>query len=89
MPCGPQCRTGPDFDPEFEGPSEADVARFGADFISCPNCTADVYDEAAMCPTCGHLIEDTAEASNAMIMSPALVGGIALVLVVGLLIAIL
>ncbi|MEM1165391.1 MAG: hypothetical protein AAGI30_03775 [Planctomycetota bacterium] len=29
--CGPQPRTGKAFDPHAEGPSEADLARFGSD----------------------------------------------------------
>lgn len=54
MGCGCNPRTGKCFDPEDEGPSAADLARFGSVIVSCPNCTTDIHDEATMCPTCGH-----------------------------------
>lgn len=81
MSCGPQCRTGPEFDPEFEGPSDADIERFGAEFVSCPNCTTDVYDQAEVCPTCNFTLGDTAALSDKKRLSPALIGAVALVVV--------
>lgn len=60
MGCGCNPRTGKCFDPEDEGPSEADLARFGGVILSCPNCTTDVHDEAALCPTCGYAMGDVA-----------------------------
>ncbi len=81
MSCGPKCRTGPEFDPEYEGPSEADIQRFGAEFITCPNCSSDVYDEATFCPTCGVHMGDTAELGDKRKLSPAMIGGIALLVV--------
>ena len=81
MSCGPKCRTGPEFDPDFEGPSDDDILRFGADFVTCPNCTSDVYDQATICPTCGITLDDTATLTDTKKMSPALIGVIAVVVV--------
>ena len=81
MSCGPRCKSGPEFDPEFEGPSDADVARFSADWVTCPNCSSDVYDEATICPTCGIDMGDTAAISDKKGIPPAAVAAIALVVV--------
>lgn len=56
MSCGCKPRTGPDFDPDYEGPSCEDLERFGADDATCPECGADVYHDAALCPHCGFAI---------------------------------
>jgi uncharacterized protein (DUF983 family) len=55
-PQGPS--VGPEFDPDFEAPSDEDIARFGGDAIACPSCGAEVYHDAAMCQDCGHLLTD-------------------------------
>lgn len=39
-----------------EGPSEADLERFGGSTRACPNCGSDVYDEATICPVCGEVL---------------------------------
>ena len=44
------------FDPDFEGPSADDIARFGGDDIECPDCGASVYHDAPMCPRCGYAL---------------------------------
>lgn len=36
-----------------EGPSAADLDRFGGDTGYCPACGAEVYDQAEFCPECG------------------------------------
>ena len=53
--------SGVPYDPDFEsegldpeGPSRADLERFGDEFRTCPECGADVYDQAELCPKCGH-----------------------------------
>ena len=51
---GPQ--TASDFDDEAEGLSACDIARFGADDITCPNCRDDIYADSPVCPRCGHAI---------------------------------
>lgn len=40
-----------------EGPSPADLERFGDEFRTCPECGSDVYDQAEMCPKCGRAFE--------------------------------
>jgi len=40
-----------------EGPSAEDLARFGGETRPCPECATDVYDEASVCPRCGHVFE--------------------------------
>ncbi len=57
------CCNGPrpccnDYDHDREGVSAADVARFGGDDITCPNCGAELYHDAALCSKCGHAISD-------------------------------
>ena len=41
-----------------EGPSQADLDRFGGDDQSawCPECGAEVWDDAEYCPACGDQI---------------------------------
>lgn len=43
-----------DFDPDFEGPSDDDIERFGDDAEDrCPSCGASVYHDLTACPRCG------------------------------------
>jgi hypothetical protein len=43
-----------DFDPDYEGPSDADLDRFGDDDDDrCPACGASVYHDLTSCPRCG------------------------------------
>jgi hypothetical protein len=39
-----------------EGPSEADVARFGDVTIKCPECGTELYDDVALCWKCGRAV---------------------------------
>lgn len=48
-----------DFDEDDEGPSQADLERFGGDDVPCPSCGADVYHDAPFCPRCGHAIMES------------------------------
>lgn len=42
-----------------EGPSEADLAMFSGETVYCPKCRAEMFDEAEVCLSCGHiLVED-------------------------------
>jgi hypothetical protein len=36
-----------------DGPSAADLDRFGDEFITCPHCGREYYDQAEICPHCG------------------------------------
>jgi len=46
------------FDPEREGPSDADLERFDDESATCPACGEEVYHDAAMCPACGEMLHD-------------------------------
>ncbi len=47
-----------------EGPSDADIARFGGDEITCPECATEVYHDATFCHECGHVMEDRSGGSK-------------------------
>jgi len=36
-----------------EGPSAADLERFGGETITCPVCGVETYDQAELCHNCG------------------------------------
>lgn len=42
---------GPDEDPD--GPSKEDLARFGDVTIKCPECGTELFDDVALCWSCG------------------------------------
>ena len=52
----------PDLDPRLdegldpEGPSAADLDRFGSEFATCPRCGEEFYDQADTCPHCGDMM---------------------------------
>ena len=85
MSCCKGPRTGPEFDPDFEGPSDYDLKRFGSATISCPNCTSDIPDDALQCGVCGLWLEDADRIGSGSKMSPKLMGGVAVALVIALL----
>ena len=35
-----------------EGPSSEDLDRFGGDTAHCPDCGAEIWDQAEVCPEC-------------------------------------
>ncbi len=39
-----------------EGPSDQDIERFSEETGHCPNCGAEVWDQAEFCPDCGDQI---------------------------------
>jgi hypothetical protein len=86
MTCCKGPRGAPDFDPDYEGPSAADIDRFGSETRVCPACATEVWDGASLCPACGFILED--EISNPrsvrnLILTVGLIlGGVAFVLVV-------
>jgi hypothetical protein len=53
--CGPRPGQPRDID---EGPSCDDLARFGGDEITCPECDTEVYYDATFCHECGYVLED-------------------------------
>jgi predicted nucleic acid-binding Zn ribbon protein len=44
-----------------EGPSAADLDRFGDELVTCPNCGSQIYDQSEICPKCGHILETPAK----------------------------
>jgi hypothetical protein len=36
-----------------EGPSPEDLDRFDRDHAYCPECGAEIWDQAELCPSCG------------------------------------
>jgi len=42
----------PDDELDPEGPSQADLERFGDEWTRCPHCAQRVYDQAEVCPKC-------------------------------------
>ncbi len=43
-------------DDEDEGPTEADVERFGGVTRRCPECGTELYDDTELCWSCGHAL---------------------------------
>lgn len=54
-----------DFDPDCEGPSAADVARFSRETMTCPECHAELFDDSTVCPECGHALTRDEQAGGA------------------------
>jgi predicted nucleic acid-binding Zn ribbon protein len=57
-------RHAPDEDAFDENPSEADIERFSNVTRTCPACSKEVFDDAAICYHCGHAFERTAAGSS-------------------------
>ncbi|USO00036.1 MAG: zinc-ribbon domain-containing protein [Phycisphaeraceae bacterium] len=56
-----------------EGPSAADLERFGDEFRTCPECGSQVYDQAPLCPECGHAFEERTKAPLWLILTVVVV----------------
>ena len=41
---------------EDEGPSPEDIERFSGETAYCPQCGAEVWDQAERCPACGEAV---------------------------------
>jgi uncharacterized paraquat-inducible protein A len=41
-----------------DGPSAADLDRFGNELSVCPACDQSIYDQVPICPNCGHAFEE-------------------------------
>jgi len=57
-----------------DGPSEHDLDRFGSEFKTCPECGSEAYDQAELCPSCGHAFDGADKLTN-MPMWAMLVAG--------------
>jgi hypothetical protein len=45
-----------DDDSDPEGPSEADLERFGDVTVTCPECGTELFDDVALCWKCGRAV---------------------------------
>ena len=41
-----------------DGPSAEDLDRFGGEFVTCPSCGNEIYDQAPVCHVCGEVLQD-------------------------------
>lgn len=78
--------TGREFDAGFEGPSEADIERFGSDDRPCPECGTEIYADAPFCHVCGVALEgdETARPGRSSFVAIGAVGLIGLIAVIAL-----
>ena len=85
MTCCGGARDAPEFDPVDEGPSEADLDRFGGETRLCPACHTEVWDGASICPECGLILDDAPMRSGGLRRTVFTVGlilaGVAFILV--------
>lgn len=44
-------------DSDDGGPSDADIERFSSEVAHCPECGAEVWDDAVKCPECFAIID--------------------------------
>ncbi len=66
-----------------EGPSDADLERFGGVTRTCPECGTEVFDDAEVCWSCGHAGAGraTGGGSRAWIVVAAVLGIIAMAVI--------
>lgn len=75
----PDWDIGEGLDPE--GPSAADLDRFGDELIACASCGREVYDQAEVCPYCAGFVHKTSKPTPLWVVAAAVVVIIAFVLV--------
>ncbi|MFI4854081.1 MAG: hypothetical protein ACIAQF_03750 [Phycisphaerales bacterium JB065] len=80
MGCCGNNKFGCEFNADDEGPSAADVARFGSDDFPCPECGEMVYHDSALCQSCGHAITAD-EGAGVSVGKQVIIGAIGLVTV--------
>lgn len=51
-----------------EGPSDADLERFGGETTRCKSCGASVYDDSEWCHKCGAVLSDPEEGRKPTVM---------------------
>ncbi len=66
-----------------EGPSGADLDRFGDELMRCKRCGSAMYDQASVCPRCGEIVEE-GEKSLSIWMILGVVGLIALFVMIAM-----
>ncbi len=56
-----------------DGPTDADLERFGGVTRTCPKCRTEVYDDAELCWNCGHAFSGAPRAPKAIWIVTAIV----------------
>ncbi len=80
MSCGCNNKYGCEFNADDEGPSEADIARFGSETVACPDCGASVYEDSPLCQACGHaMTEGDIQSQTGLFGRSVLIAGVAIV----------
>ena len=49
-----------------EGPGPEDLRRFGGETARCPECSAEIWDDAERCPRCGSWVDGPAMGRTAL-----------------------
>ena len=81
-----------DFDPEAEGPSEADIARFSENTLRCHECGAMLYAGVDLCSQCGAVQfheKDVRGLRNPLLRHPWLLLGVVALTVIAFLLIVL
>lgn len=74
-----------DFDPEAEGPSEADIARFSDNSFRCYECGAMLYAGVDVCSKCGAIQfheKDVRGMRNPLLRHPWLMAAVIIIVLV-------
>lgn len=81
-----------DFDPEEEGPSEADIGRFSDNTFRCRECGAMLYAGVDLCSRCGAVQfheKDVRGLRNPLLRHPWLLLAVVAVLLIAFLLLVL
>ena len=81
-----------DFDPEAEGPSNADLARFSGNTFRCGECGAMLYSGVDLCAKCGAVQfheSDVRGMRNPLLRHPWVMVAVAVLVVAGFVLLVL
>lgn len=63
-----------------DGPTESDLERFGGEFKTCPECGSEAYDQAELCPSCGHAFDGEDKTSSVPVWAMVIAAGLVVLL---------
>jgi hypothetical protein len=69
-------------DPEYDEPGEEEDDEESVDLLPCPECGAEVYEEAERCPACGNYIVHESSVWSGRPFWWILLGGLGMLLAV-------